>query len=145
MSWGGPGCFGQKQFRHTATDVSAQDVSAHSDRTSTIAETDVSALPRLQCAETVFGRNIRLPAGARPPPPPMEPNAHRSRSISDVSSFNTVSVLNLYHICLRALCVEEPKLGCISSVVSLSLNQHKHLTCVCLSDTEVRRCSCIPW
>ena len=46
--------FRHRMFRHK---IAETDVSAHSDRTSTIAETDVSA----QCAETVFGRNIRLP------------------------------------------------------------------------------------
>ena len=37
--------------------------------------------------------------------PPVEQNAHRSRSISDVSSFSTVSVLRFYMIRVRALCV----------------------------------------
>ena len=45
----------------------------------------------------------------------MGPSAHRSHSISDVSSFSTVSVLSFDPIRVRALCVEEPQLGCISS------------------------------
>ena len=40
--------------------------------------------------------------------PPMAPNAHRSRSISDVSSFSTVSVLSFDPIRVMALCVEVP-------------------------------------
>ena len=48
----------------------------------------------------------------------MEPNAHRSRSMSDVSSFSTVYVLSVYPIRVRALCVVEPQLGCISSVMT---------------------------
>ena len=36
----------------------------------------------------------------------MEPNVHRSRSISDVSSFSMVSVLNCYTIRVRALYVK---------------------------------------
>ena len=50
----------------------------------------------------------------------MVPNAHRSRSISDVSSFSTVSVLSLYAIRVNALCVQKPQLGCIGHV-SLAL------------------------
>ena len=46
---------------------------------------------------------------------PMGPNAHRSRSISDVSSLSTVSVLRFDPIRLRAPCVEESQLGCICS------------------------------
>ncbi len=42
--------------------------------------------------------------------PPVGPNAHRSRSISDVSSFSTVSVLSFEPIRMRALCVEERRL-----------------------------------
>ena len=45
----------------------------------------------------------------------MEPNTHISRSISDVSSFSTVSVLSFDPILKRALCVEVPQFGCISS------------------------------
>ena len=47
-------------------------------------------------------------------PPPMEPKAHII-SISDVSSFSTVSILSCYPIREVALCVEEPQLGWISS------------------------------
>ena len=50
----------------------------------------------------------------------MESNAHRSRSISDVSSFSTVSVLSFYDIRVRALRVQKPQLGCIGHV-SLAL------------------------
>ena len=42
---------------------------------------------------------------------------HSSRSILDVSSFGTVSVLSFNPIRIRALCIEEPQLGCISSDV----------------------------
>ena len=45
----------------------------------------------------------------------MGPNAHRCRSISDVLSFSTVSVVSFDPIRVRALCVEEPQLGRISS------------------------------
>ena len=45
----------------------------------------------------------------------MGPDAHISRSISDVSSFSIVSVLSFDPIRVRALCVEEPVLGWISS------------------------------
>ena len=45
----------------------------------------------------------------------MGPNTHRSRSISDVLSFSTVSVLGFDPIRVRALYVEEPQLRCISS------------------------------
>ena len=48
---------------------------------------------------------------SRGTPTPVEPNAHRSRSISDVS----LSVLIVDTIRVRALCVDEPQLGCISS------------------------------
>ena len=44
----------------------------------------------------------------------MEPNAHRSRSIADVSSFSTVSLLIFYTIRVRALHVDEPQLGCMN-------------------------------
>ena len=47
---------------------------------------------------------------------PVGPNAHRSRSNSDVASFSTVSVLSFYPIRVRALRAEEPQLRCISSV-----------------------------
>ena len=40
---------------------------------------------------------------------------HRSRSVLDVLSFSTVSVLSFYPTCVRALSVEEPQLGCVSS------------------------------
>ena len=41
--------------------------------------------------------------------PPVEPNAHRSRSISDVSSFSTLSVLSFcYHPCEGAVCLRAP-------------------------------------
>ena len=53
-----------------------------------------------------------------PTPPPLTPdgNPHRSRSISDVSSFSTVFILRFFYpIRVRALRVEEPQLGCISS------------------------------
>ena len=43
-------------------------------------------------------------------------NANRSRSISAVSSFSTVSILRFDYIRVRALCVDEPQLGCISCV-----------------------------
>ena len=43
-------------------------------------------------------------------PRPMGPNARRSRSISDVSSFSTVSVLSVYPTRVGALCVEKPQL-----------------------------------
>ena len=53
------------------------------------------------------------------PPPPMEPNAHRSRSISDVSSFSSVSVLGFYPIRERALCVlKSPSSGVLALVTS---------------------------
>ena len=48
--------------------------------------------------------------GSGAPHPPMEPNAHRSRSISDVSTFSTVSVFSFDPIRVRALCVEEPSI-----------------------------------
>ena len=41
----------------------------------------------------------------------MGPNAHKSRSISDVSSFSTIAVLSFGPIRLRALCVEVPQPG----------------------------------
>ena len=47
----------------------------------------------------------------------MEPNDHRSRSVSDVSSFSTV--LSFYTIRVRALCVQEPQFRCISSAINL--------------------------
>ena len=52
---------------------------------------------------------------------PMGPNAHRSRSISDVSSFSTVSVLCSNSTRVRVLCAEETQIGCISSHIGLSL------------------------
>ena len=58
----------------------------------------------------------------------MGPNAHRSRSISDVPSFSMGSVLSCYPIRARALCVEEPQLGCISSVFSLEYDVY--ITCL---------------
>ena len=63
--------FRHRMFRHK---IAETDVSAHSDRTSTIAETDVSRFGTstiaetdvsAQCAEAVFGRNIRLPVLGR--------------------------------------------------------------------------------
>ena len=49
----------------------------------------------------------------------MEPNAHRSRSVSDVASVSTVSVLSCYTIRdVRAMCIEEPRLGWISSGIT---------------------------
>ena len=60
---------------------------------------------------------------------PMGSNAHRSRLILDVSSFTMVSVLSFYSIRVRALCVEEPQLGCISSACThghrMTLNSGK--------------------
>ena len=47
----------------------------------------------------------------------MEPNTHRSRLISDVSSFSMASVLGFGPIRVRALGVEEPQLACNSSAV----------------------------
>ena len=58
---------------------------------------------------------LRPPPPPPPPPPPMGPKVHRFRSISDVSSFSTVSVLSFDPILVRALCVGEPRLGCFSS------------------------------
>ena len=46
----------------------------------------------------------------------MEPNAHRSRSISDISSVSMVSVLCFYTICVRVLCV-------VSDVLDLVLGE----------------------
>ena len=43
----------------------------------------------------------------------MGPNTHRSRSISDVSSFSTESALSFDLIRVRAQCVEEPQPGYI--------------------------------
>ena len=40
---------------------------------------------------------------------------HRSHSISDISSFNMVSMLSFDPIRVRVLYVEEPQLRCISS------------------------------
>ena len=47
----------------------------------------------------------------------MAPNAHRSRSISDIST----SVLSVYTTRVRALCVEEPQLGRTGSAITISL------------------------
>ena len=52
------------------------------------------------------------------------PNAHRSHSISDISSFSTVSVLSFYTIHVRALCVKEPQLRRISSVRTVQHDNH---------------------
>ena len=56
------------------------------------------------------------------PPPDGTKRAHRSRSISDVSSFSTVSVLSFYPIRVRALCVKQPQVGCISSKRTLCIH-----------------------
>ena len=45
----------------------------------------------------------------------VEPNALRSRAISDISSFSMVSIVSFYTIRVRALCVQVPHLGCINS------------------------------
>ena len=58
----------------------------------------------------------------------MKPNARRSRSISDISSFNTVSVLSSYPIRVRALCVEEPQLGCRFHAWLTRLTEHARET-----------------
>ena len=65
-------------------------------------------------------RPIRLELGHYPP---MGPNAHRSGSISDVSSVSTVSVLSFDPIRVRALYVEEPLLRCISSTAARTVLQ----------------------
>ena len=52
----------------------------------------------------------------------MERNAHRSRSISNVSSFSTVYVfIRFYPIRVRALYVEKPQLGSINSAYTIQL------------------------
>ena len=53
--------------------------------------------------------------------PPMGPKAYRSYSISDVSSFSSVSVLSFDPVRVSAQCVGEPQFGCSSSVMDTSI------------------------
>ena len=49
----------------------------------------------------------------------MGPAVRRSHLNSDVPSFSAVYILNFEPISLRALCVEEPQLGCIGFALAL--------------------------
>ena len=70
---------------------------------------------RMRC-RVIYARAVRQELGHSPD----GPNPRRSRSILDVSSLSTVSVLSFDPIRVRALCVEELQLGWISSGYTLT-------------------------
>ena len=73
----------------------------------------------------------------------MGSNAHRSRSILDVLSFSTVPVLSCYPIRVRALCVEEPQLGCISSAaIKFPLYEYMGYYSLCRNRFVIKENNC---
>ena len=62
---------------------------------------------------------------------PMEPNTHISRSISDVSSFSTVSVLGCYTI--RVFAYSDVEHVC-AGIESVDLRAAVSVTIVCLKE-----------